>query len=196
LMVIPFTIIDTAGIRETDHEVERLGVLESKKQLRLADKIIMVFDNSKPAEKEDREIVEFIEELELQKADNNISIFPVLNKADLPCKLEMSALMSKTFEPICQVSALQGDGLSVLEENLISEFKEFIEYTPERPIIFTKRQNEYVSKALNISTQYIQVPKEEKDPNNCSHLLNEIKQNLLNCIDDSRHSKKSQSGEM
>ncbi|KHE94049.1 MAG: 50S ribosome-binding GTPase [Candidatus Scalindua rubra] len=193
---IPFTIIDTAGIRETDHEVEKLGVLESKKQLRLADKIIIVFDNSKPAEKEDKEIVKFIDELKLQKTDNNISIFPVLNKADLPCKLDMSALVGKTLEPIYQVSALQGDGLSVLEENLISEFKEFIEYTPERPVIFTKRQKEYVSNALNILTQYIQISKDEKDSNNCDNLLNGIKQNLLNCIDDSHHSKKSQSGEM
>jgi len=199
---IPLTIIDTAGIRETDHEVEKLGVLESKKQLREADKIIMVFDNSKPAEKEDKEIVKFIDELELQKTDNpdnKIFILPVLNKSDLPGKLNLKTLIGKTFEPICQVSALHGDGLSTLEERLISEFKEFIDYTPERPIIFTKRQQEYISNALKIVTQCIQVvkgekefsrkaaenAKEKKESNNYSHLLNEIKQNLLNCIDDS-----------
>jgi tRNA modification GTPase len=173
---IPFTIIDTAGIRETDHEVEKLGVLESKKQLREADKIIIVFDNSKPAEKEDREIVKFIEELELQKTDKNISIFPVLNKADLPCKLEVSTLEGKTFEPMCQVSALNCDGLSTLEENLISEFKEFTKYTPERPIIFTIRQQEYLYKSLHISEQCIQFANEAK---NYSVLLNDMKQNLL-----------------
>jgi len=83
------------------------------------------------------------------------------------------------------VSALHGDGLSTLEERLISEFKEFIDYTPERPIIFTKRQQEYISNALKIVTQCIQVVKGEKESNNYCHLLNEIKQNLLNCIDDS-----------
>ena len=31
---IPLTIIDTAGIRETDHEVEKLGILESKKHVK------------------------------------------------------------------------------------------------------------------------------------------------------------------
>ncbi len=66
---IPLTIIDTAGIRETDHEVEKLGVLESKRQLIEADKIIIVFDSSRPVEKEDREILKFIEELELQKPE-------------------------------------------------------------------------------------------------------------------------------
>jgi tRNA modification GTPase len=179
---IPLTIIDTAGIRETDHEVEKLGVLESKKQLREADKIIIVFDNSKPVEKEDKEIIEFIDTLELHNRDNpdnKISVLPVLNKADLPGKLNLKILVGKTFEPICQVSALHGDGISTLEERLISEFKEFIDYTPERPIIFTRQQQEYISNALNILTQCIQLANDAK---NYSPLLNEIKQNLLNCI--------------
>ena len=173
---IPFTIIDTAGIRETDHEVEKLGVLESKKQLREADKIIIVFDNSKPTEKDDREIVKFIEELELQKTDKNISIFPVLNKADMPGKLDLKTVVGKAFEPMCQVSALNGDGLTTLEENLISEFKEFTKYTPERPIIFTIRQQEYLYKSLHISEQCIKLYNEA---NNYSALLNDLKQNLL-----------------
>ncbi|MCP4253050.1 MAG: tRNA uridine-5-carboxymethylaminomethyl(34) synthesis GTPase MnmE [Candidatus Scalindua sp.] len=176
---IPLTIVDTAGIRETDHEVEMLGVMESKKQLREADKIIIVFDNSKPAEKEDKEIVNFIEELELQKTDKNISIFPVLNKADLPGRLDFKTVVGKTFEPMCQVSALNGDELTTLEDTLVSEFKEFANHTPERPIIFTKRQQEYLSDALNISTQCIQLANESK---NYSVLLNDMKQNLLNCI--------------
>ncbi len=178
---MPFTIIDTAGIRETDHEVERLGVQESKKQLRQADKIIIVFDNSKPAEREDNELIEFIEKLDLHKADKShkVSIFPVINKADLPCKLNLSALIGDTFKPICQISALNGDGISTLEENLIFEFKEFIKYTPERPIIFTRRQQEFLSKALYSSEQCIKPAEETK---NDSNLLNDIKQNLLDCI--------------
>ncbi len=176
---IPFTIIDTAGIRETDHEVEKLGVMESKKQIIQADKIVIVFDSSRPVEKEDREIVKFIDELELQKADKNITIFPVLNKTDLPCKLDPETLVGETYEPVCQISALNGDGLSTLEKSLISEFKEFIEYTPERPIIFTRRQQENLSRALHISNQCIQVVKEEKDAYDYSGLLNDIKQNLL-----------------
>ena len=179
---MPFTIIDTAGIRETDHEVEKLGVLESKKQLREADKIIIVFDNSKPAEKEDKELIEFIAKLDLHKADNSpeISIFPVLNKADLPRKLNLSTLIGETFKPTCQISALNGDGLSTLEENLVSEFKEFIKYTPKRPIIFTRRQQEFLSKALHSSEQCIHLI--DKDAADYSNYFNDIKQNLMNCI--------------
>ncbi len=177
---IPFTIIDTAGIRETDNEVEKLGVLESKKQLREADKIIIVFDNSKPAEKEDIEIVKFIKELKLQKTDKNISISPVLNKADLPGRLELKTLVGKTFKPMCQVSALNGDGLSTLEDNLISEFKEFTKYTPKRPIIFTKRQQEYVSMALRSSEQCIHLIDEDNNTSiNYSNYINDLNHNLL-----------------
>lgn len=181
---IPFTIIDTAGIRETDHEVERLGVLESKKQLREADKIIIVFDNSRPAEKEDTELIEFIAKLDLHKADNSpkISIFSVLNKADLPRKLNLSTLIGETFKPTCQISALNGDGLSTLEENLVSEFKEFIKYTPERPVIFTRRQQECLSKAVHTSKRCIELLKEGKVPKNYSSLLNDLKQNLMKCV--------------
>ncbi len=164
--------------------------MESKKQLREADKIVMVFDNSKPIEKEDKELIEFIDTLELQKTDNTdnkTSIFPVFNKVDLPSKLESETLVGKTFEPIWQVSALNSDGLSTLEDALISEFKEFTNYTPKRPIIFTKRQQEYLSDALNTSTQCLQVVKEEKELNLYVNLLyvnllSEIKQNLLNCM--------------
>ncbi|GAX60169.1 tRNA modification GTPase MnmE [Candidatus Scalindua japonica] len=185
---IPITIVDTAGIRETEHEVERLGILESRKQLAQADKIIVVFDNSKPVEKEDEEIIKLINTLQLKKADNThnkISVFAVLNKTDLPCKLDAETLIGKIFGPICQVSALNGDGLPTLEETLISEFKGFTEYTPEKPIIFTKRQQDYVSKALNTITRCIQEVKGGKEPSNYSDLLNEIKQNLLNSVDDS-----------
>jgi len=181
---MPFTIIDTAGIRATDHEVERLGVLESKKQLRQADKIIIVFDNSKPAEKEDNELIEFIEKLYMHKADNShkVSIFPVINKADLPGKLNPSIYIRKIFEQACQISALKGEGITTLEKYLVSEFKEFIEYTPERPIIFTRRQKESLSKALHSSEQCIHLIDKDRDTTDYSNYVNNIKQNLLDCI--------------
>ena len=183
---IPFTIVDTAGIRETNHVVERLGVLESKKQLEQADKIIFMLDNSRPAEREDKELMKFItERLQTHKAGNNlnkVTVVTVVNKTDLPCKLNLSALETKQFNSTCQISASKGDGISELEENLIVEFKKYKEYVPEKPIIFTRRQREYLSKSLSVSEQYIHLVKEGKDPGNCSEALSDIKQNLLNCV--------------
>ncbi len=78
--------------------------------------------------------------------------------------------------------SLNGDGLLTLEKTLISEFKEFTKYTPERPIIFTKRQQEYLSMALRSSEQCIHLIDEDEDTSNYSNYFNELKQNLWNCI--------------
>ena len=183
---IPLTIVDTAGIRETNHVVERLGVSESKKQLKQADKIIFMLDNSRPVEREDEELMKFItERLQTHKTGNNlnkVTVVTVVNKTDLPCKLNLSTLETKQFNSTCQISASKGDGISELEEDLIAEFKKYTEYVPEKPIIFTRRQQEYLSKALSVSEQYIHLVKEGKGPGNCSKALSDIKHNLLNCI--------------
>ena len=71
---IPFYIIDTAGIRNADSEVEKIGIEKSKKAAEKSDVIIAMFDNSKDLSEEDREIIEFIED---KKA------IIVLNKMDL-----------------------------------------------------------------------------------------------------------------
>ncbi len=183
---IPLTIVDTAGIRETNHVVERLGVLESKKQLKQADKIIFMLDNSRPVEREDKELIKFTtERLQTHKTNNNlnkVTVVTVVNKTDLPSKLNLSTLETKQFNSTCQISASKGDGISGLEENLIVEFKKYTGYVPEKPIIFTGRQQEYLSKALSVSEQYIHLVKEGKGPGNCSKGLSDIKQNLINCV--------------
>ena len=71
---IPFKIIDTAGIRDADNEVEIIGINKSKKVAKDSDLIIAMFDNSKPLNKEDKEILEFIKD---RKA------IILLNKIDL-----------------------------------------------------------------------------------------------------------------
>jgi tRNA modification GTPase len=182
---IPFTIVDTAGIRETNHIVEKLGVLESKKQLKQANKIIFMLDNSRPIEREDKELMKLItERFQERKTDDNLNtltVVTVVNKTDLPCKLNLSAPGTNQFNSTCRICASKGDGISELEEHLIAEFKKYTEYVPEKPIIFTRRQQEYLSKALSISGQYIHLIKEGKDLDNCSEILGDIKQNLLNC---------------
>ena len=55
-------------------------------------------------------------------------------------------------------------GLPVFEEKLVSEFKEFTNYTPERPIAFTKRQQEYLSKTADLSNQCVRLFKEKNEP--------------------------------
>ena len=72
---IPLKIVDTAGIRETEDIVEKIGVEKSKESLNSADLVIIVLDSSKELTDEDREILE-------QAVDKKTIV--LLNKTDLP----------------------------------------------------------------------------------------------------------------
>lgn len=78
---IPLYLIDTAGIRETNNIVEKIGVEKSEKIIETADLILALFDGSKPLDKEDEEI--------LKKIKNKKSII-IINKYDLEQKLELN----------------------------------------------------------------------------------------------------------
>ena len=70
----PVTIIDTAGIRDTSDEIEKIGVKKSKKLIDDAELVIAIFDGTKPLEKDDIEILDLIK-------DKNAII--LLNKIDI-----------------------------------------------------------------------------------------------------------------
>ena len=73
---VPFKIIDTAGIRKSDNEIEKIGIDKSKKALREADLAIAIFDISKELSEEDKDILNSIKErnsiILLNKKDLNI----------------------------------------------------------------------------------------------------------------------------
>lgn len=75
---MPLELIDTAGIRETEDIVEKIGVERSQKALEEADLVLLVLDASSPLTPKDLEL------LELSSSTNRIVL---LNKTDLPEKL-------------------------------------------------------------------------------------------------------------
>ncbi|MBC7088550.1 MAG: tRNA uridine-5-carboxymethylaminomethyl(34) synthesis GTPase MnmE [Tissierellales bacterium] len=78
---IPLKLVDTAGIRETEDYVEKIGVLKTKETLSKADLIIALFDVSSPLTEEDKRIMELVK-------DKKTII--MLNKSDLERKLDES----------------------------------------------------------------------------------------------------------
>lgn len=89
-------IIDTAGIRQTEDRVERIGVERSLATLKEAEIVIALFDASRPWESEDEKILERIEAL------HGKELIVALNKTDLPRRLEEPRLES--FHPL-EISA-------------------------------------------------------------------------------------------
>ena len=92
---IPFELVDTAGVRETSDMLEVMSIEMTQEQLQRADKVIVVFDNSRNFDQEDEGILSALNSWQttkssgdLQQKANAHAIIPVVNKCDLPAKLD------------------------------------------------------------------------------------------------------------
>jgi len=111
---IPLRIVDTAGIRETDDIVEKIGVDRAKELIDKGDLAIVVFDASEELTREDENIIELIKDKK--------SII-LLNKTDLEVKTDIDTL--RKYLPnktILNTSILKGSGLSQIEETIKDMF--------------------------------------------------------------------------
>ena len=109
---VPLKLIDTAGIRETEDKVEKIGVERSRKAIDKADLVLLLLNASEPLTAEDRELI---------KATNDKKRIVILNKTDLEQKLdrdELKQLMPDGNEMIIPLSVLKNDGLDKLEEEI------------------------------------------------------------------------------
>lgn len=111
---VPLKLIDTAGIRETEDQVEKIGVERSKKALKEADLVLLVLNQSEELTKEDREL------LALTQDSKRIIL---LNKTDLPNRLDREELTEYTgSDSILEISVVKNDGLDQLETAIADLF--------------------------------------------------------------------------
>ena len=102
---VPLKLVDTAGIRDTDDIVEKIGVERSKKALEEADLVLLVLNSSEPLTLQDRSL------LELSKESNRIVL---LNKTDLPQKIEVNELPKN----VIPISVLENENIDKIEERI------------------------------------------------------------------------------
>ena len=112
---IPLNIVDTAGIRDTEDVVEKIGVSKAKSFAQDADLIIYVVDGSTPLDENDGQIIEMIKD---KKA------IVLLNKIDLNLVTTKAILEKKTSHPVVEISARNEQGIDVLEGLLKDMFFE------------------------------------------------------------------------
>jgi len=142
---IPFELVDTAGVRETSDRLESMSIEMTQEQLQRADKVITVFDNSRNFDQEDEGILSALSFWQTTKSVGNSqqkanahAIIPVVNKCDLPAKLDKLRIEPVLLQPVCCISALNKAGFEDLNRRLVQEFD--TTYKPMRPIVFNKRQ--------------------------------------------------------
>lgn len=109
LQGISLNVVDTAGIRDTEDVVEKIGVDRAMKAARDADLIIYVVDGSTPLDDSDREIMEFI------RGRKSIVL---LNKSDLELVVETGALEHISSHRVIPISAKEEQGIETLEQEI------------------------------------------------------------------------------
>lgn len=113
---VPLRLIDTAGIRETEDIVEKIGVERSRKALAEADFILLVLNQNEALTIEDEALFE---------AAKGHTFVVVLNKTDLPSKIDRKQLEKlANGNAIVETSLLKDEGMTDLEEAINSLFFE------------------------------------------------------------------------
>lgn len=136
---IPLLLVDTAGIRETDDVVEKIGVGRAKKSINDSDLNILILDASQPLTAED---------LEIMKLCDASKTIVVLNKIDLGMKINLNDL-SDFSGKIVEMSALNYEG----EEEFRAMLQKVVavsEVEPSEALISNERQFTAMKRALEM----------------------------------------------
>ena len=138
---ITLKLIDTAGIRDTSDEIEKIGVKKSKKLIDDAELVIAIFDSTKPLEKDDIEILSLIK-------DKNAII--LLNKIDISdTVLDKDANIINCNKDIIKISAKNGDNIDELYKTISKMYQINDIEIDDGEILTNIRHKNQIDEAIN-----------------------------------------------
>lgn len=138
---IPVRLVDTAGIRETEDVVEKLGVERSKEWFGLADLVLLVLDAGTGIEEEDMEIASLVQGQRCLVVINKIDVGDKLDKQDLPPEFQQF--------PSVEVSVKEKVGIQLLEEKIASMVLEGKVSPGDRVVVSNLRHKRALEKAVD-----------------------------------------------
>ena len=115
LQGISLNVVDTAGIRDTEDVVEKIGVSRAMEEAKKADLIIYVVDGSRELDENDHQIMDFIKD---RKA------VVLLNKSDLEPVVSAKEVEERSGHKVIGISAKEETGIDLLEEEIKALFYE------------------------------------------------------------------------
>lgn len=148
-----WTLVDTAGLRQTEDTIEQEGIRRSLEQAQLADVIILVCDSSRRLSTEEQRVHQQL----LDRYEHKIIL--VLNKVDLPIKINLSQWNHEAI----RVSAATGHGLQALEVALRTKIDHLL-HKAEAPFLLNKRQYHLLLELEKRLIETISILKKEKTP--------------------------------
>lgn len=128
---------DTAGLRETDNVVEKIGVERTREKIRSCGLVLAVFDASQPLDSDDAQLLEEIKDM---------PAIALINKTDI-CKSNDVDFISRYVNNVVEISAKQGKGLTLLAEN-VEKVCSTADFNPSDPLIANERQLYQVKNAI------------------------------------------------
>lgn len=136
---IPLKLIDTAGIRNTENEIEKIGIEKSRKIAKEADLVILIIDASKSLTTEDEEILDTV---------NPDKTIVILNKMDLEQKINTNTGKISNFNYVIKISALKKEGINDLYEKITDLFN-LNEINVDNDIVITNERHKIqIQKAI------------------------------------------------
>lgn len=145
---------DTAGIRNSENIIEKIGIEKSLEKIKEAELVLAVFDSSDKLSCEDKKILDLLKEKE--------NVIGILNKSDLPQKIDIDHL-KKVIKNLISISAKKNIGIEELKK-IIKKISYNDISDPERGILTTKRQFVSLEKSLNhINNAVDQISANETD---------------------------------
>lgn len=129
---------DTAGIRDTDNEIEKIGVQKTFDKINGAGLVIALFDNNEELNSEDIDLINKIKDM---------PCIAVINKIDLEDKVDKKYI-TDNIENVVYISAKQQDNIDELK-NMIEKIAGTEDFDPSAGIIANERQRTAIRNAVN-----------------------------------------------
>ncbi|MEG7335996.1 tRNA uridine-5-carboxymethylaminomethyl(34) synthesis GTPase MnmE [Bacillus subtilis] len=170
---VPLRLVDTAGIRETEDIVERIGVERSRQVLKEADLILLVLNYSEELSEEDVKLFEAVE---------GMDVIVIMNKTDLEAKIDIERVRELAKgRPVVTTSLLKEEGINDLEEAIQSLFYtgaiesgDLTYVSNTRHISILQQAKRAIEDALSGIEQDVPIDMVQIDLTRCWELLGEI----------------------
>ena len=129
---------DTAGLRDTDDKVEKIGVDRTKKRLEQCGLLLAVFDNSRELDDDDMQLLETAAQ---------VPTIAIINKTDLENQLDISVIESKV-KNIITISAARGEGREAIIE-AVEKIAGTDRLNPSEGILSNERQRAVIDRVFH-----------------------------------------------
>jgi tRNA modification GTPase len=145
---VPLRLLDTAGIRETEDIVERIGVEKSRQVLKEADLILLVLNYADQFTKEDENLFEVV---------RGMDVIVIVNKTDLTQQIDMEKVKQLSSDhKLVTTSLLEDRGVDELEEAIASLFFEGSIETGDMTYVSNSRHIALISQSLRTIEEAIE----------------------------------------